>query len=79
MGAEQEVEPLYAQIMASCPVAADGVLIAGTGFRCIAILDALEKDLKRPIISANQASLWNCLRLSGVHSEIMGYGNLLKN
>ena len=77
MGAEQEVEPLYVQIMASCPVAADGVLIAGTGFRCVAILDALEKDLQRPIISANQASLWNCLRLSGVHSKIMGYGNLL--
>ena len=78
MGAEQEVKPLYAQISASCPAAADGVLIAGTGFRCVAILDALETDLKRPVISANQASLWNCLRLSGVHSEITGYGNLLK-
>ena len=61
MGLRQEVEPLYAQIRAACPAEADGVLIAGTGFRCVAILEVLEQDLKRPVISANQASLWYCL------------------
>ena len=35
LGFEQEVEPLYAQIKAACPAGADGVLIAGTGFRCV--------------------------------------------
>ena len=49
LGFEQEVEPLYAQIKAACPAGADGVLIAGTGFRCVAILEALEQDLKRPV------------------------------
>jgi maleate isomerase len=78
MGFEQEVEPLYAQIKAACPVDADGVLIAGTGFRCVAILEALEQDLKRPVISANQASLWHCLRSASVHTPIPGYGNLLR-
>ena len=78
MGFAQEVEPLYAQIRAACPDAADGVLIAGTGFRCVAILDALERDLKRPVISANQASLWHCLRLSGVHARVDGYGSLFR-
>ena len=66
MGFEQEIEPLHAQIRAACPADADGVLIGGTGFRCIGILDALERDLARPVISANQASLWHCLRRSGV-------------
>lgn len=78
MGFAQEIEPLYAQIRAACPADADGVLIAGTGFRCVAIIEALEQDLKRPVISANQASLWNCLRLSGVHTPIAGYGSLLR-
>lgn len=78
MGFEQEVEPLYAQIRSACPADADGVLIAGTGFRCVAILDALERDLKRPVLSANQVSLWHCLRLSGVHAEVMGYGSLFR-
>jgi len=77
MGFEQEIEPLYAQIKAACPTEADGVLIAGTGFRCVGILDALERDLRRPVVSANQASLWRCLRMSGVHTPISGYGSLL--
>ncbi len=77
MGFEQEIEPLYAQIKAACPAEADGVLIAGTGFRCVGILDALERDLRRPVVSANQASLWQCLRLSGVQAPVSGYGSLL--
>jgi maleate isomerase len=78
LGFEQEVEPLYAQIKAACPIDADGVLIAGTGFRCVAILEALEQDLRRPVVSANQASLWRCLRLAGVRTSITGYGRLLR-
>ncbi len=78
MGFEQDVESLYRQIRCSCPSEADGVLIAGTGFRCVAIIQALEDDLQRPVISANQASLWHCLRLSGVHTSVTGYGKLLE-
>ena len=78
MGFAQQIEPLYAQIRAKCPVEADGVLIGGTGFRCVGILEALERDLKRPVISANQASLWHCLRRSGVHTAVEGYGSLLR-
>jgi len=77
MHLEQEIEPLYQQIRATCPTDADGVLIGGTGFRCVGILDALEQDLKRPAISANQASLWHCLRLSGVKDGVSGYGSLM--
>ncbi len=43
MGFEQEIEPLYAQIRKACPADADGVLIGGTGFRCVGILETLEK------------------------------------
>jgi maleate isomerase len=77
LGFEQEVEPLFAQVKAACPPAADGVLIAGTGFRCVAILEALEQDLQRPATSANQASLWHCLRSAGVRTPVEGYGKLL--
>ncbi|MEX2643095.1 MAG: hypothetical protein WD270_06555 [Acetobacterales bacterium] len=73
---EQEVEPLYRQVRAGCPAPADGVFIAGTGFRCVAVLDALERDLGRPVLSANQVSLWHCLRLSGVRAGVAGYGRL---
>jgi maleate isomerase len=77
MGFEQEIEPLYAQIRSACPVSADGVLIAGTGFRCVGIIEALEQDLRRPVLTANQVSLWHGLRLSGVYAPVEGFGKLL--
>ncbi|UUX48104.1 hypothetical protein NUH88_11820 [Nisaea acidiphila] len=76
LGFEQQIEPLYAAIRTACPAEADGVLILGTGFRCVGIIDALERDLARPAITANQASLWQCLRLAGIRPEIDGYGSL---
>ena len=71
---------MLSNILISVPLmlSRDGVLIAGTGFRCVGILDALERDLQRPVVSANQASLWHCLRLSGVRTPVGGYGNLLR-
>jgi maleate isomerase len=78
MAFEQDVEALYRQVRALFPRDADGVLIVGTGFRSVGILDALEQDLQRPVISANQASLWHCLRLAGVRASVSGYGNLLR-
>lgn len=78
LGFEQEIEPLYEQITSSCPDAADGVLIAGTGFRCVALIDALENELQRPVLTANQVSLWHCLKLAGVSASISGYGRLFE-
>lgn len=78
MGFEQDIESLYHQIHAATPREADGVLIAGTGFRCVGISDALEKDLRQPVITANQASLWHCLHMTGVSGAISGYGQLLE-
>lgn len=77
MHVAQNVEALADQIIATCPADADGVMIVGTGLRCVAIIDALEAALRRPVITANQASLWQCLTLSGVDANIPGYGRLL--
>jgi maleate isomerase len=44
----------------------------------VAILDALEQDLGRPVVSANQASLWHCLRAAGVRTAVEGYGSLMR-
>lgn len=77
LGFEQDVESLYRQVRAACPAEADGVLIAGTGVRCVEIIDMLEQDCARPVVTANQASLWHCLRRSGVKGPVAGYGRLL--
>jgi maleate isomerase len=78
-GFEQDVESLYEQIRAACPANADGVLIGGTGFRCVGIIEALEEELGRPVVTANQASLWRCLKHAGIADEIHGYGRLLRS
>lgn len=78
LGFEQQIEPLYTAVKSACPGAADGVLILGTGFRCVGVIDALETDLARPVVTANQASLWHCLRLAGVRADITGYGSLFR-
>lgn len=79
MHIEQDAAYLQDQIIANCPDAADGVLITGTGVRCVGIIDALEQRLQKPVITANQASLWQCLRLAGVDTPIQGYGQLLES
>ena len=79
LGFAQEIEPLYQQIRSACPADADGVLIAGTGFRCVGIIDALEQDLQRPVLTANQVSMWHCLRRAGVRAPVPGYGQLLRS
>ncbi len=74
----QETAPLFIQITEGCPADADAVLIAGTGFRCVGIIEALEAELGRPVVAANQASLWRCLRLAGIDDAVPGYGALLR-
>lgn len=76
MHVAQRADLLRDQIVANCPAAADGVLIVGTGLRCVGIIDDLEAKLGRPTITANQASLWRCLRLTCVDATPSGYGHL---
>lgn len=77
MHLEQDAGALADQIVANCPAEADGVLIVGTGLRCVGIIEPLETALGRPVVSANQASLWRCLRLAGMEAPVPGYGRLL--
>lgn len=56
---------------------ADAVLVSGTGLPTVGVLDALERDLGKPVISSNQASLWRALRLAGVNAPVAGFGRLL--
>lgn len=56
----------------------DGIFIACTTFRAIDVIERLEKDLNKPVISANQATAWECLRLLGINEPVESYGELLR-
>jgi maleate isomerase len=57
---------------------AEAVFLSGTGLPTVAVLETLEQDLKKPVLSSNQASLWQALRLAGVRQAIPGFGSLLR-
>ncbi len=44
----------------------------------MAVLETLERDLGKPVISSNQASLWQALRMAGVREAIPCFGRLLR-
>lgn len=57
---------------------ADAVFLSCTDFRTFEVIDLLERELKKPVLSSNQVSLWHALRLSGIPDEINGLGTILK-
>jgi maleate cis-trans isomerase len=58
--------------------AAQAVLISGTGLPTAGMLERLERELGKPVISSNQACLWRALRLAGVGEPVTGFGRLLR-
>jgi len=56
---------------------ADAVFISCTSVRTFEIIAPLERDLGKPVISSNQATIWHALRKTGIRDTIEGYGRLL--
>jgi maleate isomerase len=56
---------------------AEGVLISCTNLRTIECIQALEENLRKPVITSNQATMWLALRRMGINERIMGFGSLL--
>ena len=60
-----------------CPDA-EAILICCTDFGSAGIVEDLEQDLGKPVITSNTASFWRALRRVGVDDKIKGYGQLLR-
>ncbi|MFX0202578.1 MAG: aspartate/glutamate racemase family protein [Candidatus Hodarchaeota archaeon] len=57
---------------------ADGVFISCMNFRTVEIIESLERDLSKPVVTSLQATVWAALRKLGIHEPINGYGKLLR-
>ena len=57
---------------------ADGMIILGGALRTFEIIQALEYDTGKLVVTANQASLWKALNMVNVREPIRGYGKLLE-
>lgn len=60
-----------------CSPQADGMLLSCTNWRALEIAERLEKDIGRPVVTSNQATVWATFRALGLAGQIRGYGSLL--
>ena len=58
---------------------ADALLICCTDFNTFDVIDPLEHELGKPVVSSNSATLWHSLRNAGIEDRLDGLGTLLKN
>ena len=56
---------------------AEALLISGTGLPTAGIIQRLEDDLGKPVVTGQTAALWQALRVAGVDAHVKGYGRLL--
>ena len=73
---EETTERAYAVGKQADRPEAEAVFLSGTGMPTLAMLQVLEDDLGKPVISAASAMMWNALRIAGVRGPRLGYGRL---
>ena len=68
---------LHAWVSEHVSTNADAIVIGGNGFRAVGAIAALEEDLGRPVVTANQALLWAALRVADADvGSVRDYGRL---
>jgi maleate isomerase len=59
---------------------AEGIVLGGNGFRAVGAIAALEEDLGRSVVTANQVLLWAALRMTDADPGSVGdYGRLFRH
>jgi len=72
-------QEVYRLARSICRPDTEILVILATDFRSFEVIDALERDTGRPVVSTNQALLWHALRTLGVAERIPGLGTLLRD
>ena len=57
----------------------DGFLIPDTAVAAFDLIEPLEAELKKPVLTANQVTVWDALRLAGWREAVPGYGRLMRS
>lgn len=56
---------------------ADALVLSCTDMRSVEIIDRLEAKVGKPVISSNQAMVFQAMQLAGIADPVWGYGKLL--
>ena len=71
-------EIVYKQAYEADTPDAQALFISCTNFKAMPIIERLENDLNKPVITSNAATIWDVLRRLNLHSRVRGYGRLLE-
>jgi maleate isomerase len=74
---DETAERAYALVRRVDVPQAQAVFISGVGMPSIDVLERLERELGKPVISSASAMMWNALRVAGFGGSIAGFGSLL--
>jgi maleate isomerase len=79
-GGFQDISPqqVYRMTMDNLSKHSDGVIISCTNLRVLDVLPFIERDSGKPVVSANQASMWHALRLMGIKDKSVDRGLLFQ-
>lgn len=55
---------------------ADAVCIVATDLETVSVIESLESDLGKPVVTTNQALVWKTLELAGVDGALSHFGSL---
>lgn len=58
---------------------ADAIFLSCGALRTTEVIAMIELKIKKPVLTSNQASFWNCLRLAGINDNIKGFGKLFEH
>ena len=58
---------------------ADGVYVSCTNWATFDVVEALERDLEKPVVTSNQATLWQALDVAGVDTSEIEVGSLFEH
>jgi maleate cis-trans isomerase len=70
---------VYRKVKETVSEESDAVFVACTQVRALEVVDVLERDLGKPVFSANQASFWKAFKTLGIDPGLDGYGELMRS
>jgi maleate isomerase len=74
-----EPEQWVRETLALRDPAADAYFISCTTIRSTDVIERIERELGKPVVTSNQGMLWSALRDAGIDEPIAGYGRLLRD
>jgi maleate isomerase/arylmalonate decarboxylase len=77
--ARTSMDDIKAHILSVDHPGAEAIIVSCTDFPSLSVIAELEKELGKPVISSNQATLWAALRAADIIDYFDNFGTLLTN